>query len=179
MEDQTITKKAAISKTKLNLLLDIALFLIFAVTYQAKATGITLHEWLGVGIAAVIVTHILLHWQWVVSITHQFFKKLKAEPRLNYIVNAAIFVSFTTTIFSGLMISHSVLHFFGLEPADSGFWKMLHFTSADATVWLSALHVALHWRWLVDAVKRYVVAPVGQRLGYKPRQSQQSKPYSA
>ena len=67
MEDQITVKKSAISRTKLNLLLDIALLLIFAVTYQAKATGITLHEWLGVGIGAVIVTHILLHWQWVPS----------------------------------------------------------------------------------------------------------------
>ena len=146
MEYQTTIKKSAISRTKLNLLLDIALFLIFAVTYQAKATGITVHEWLGVGIGAVIITHILLHWQWVVAITKQFFKKLKAEPRINYIVNLAIFASFTTMIFSGLMISHSVLPFFGLEAADSGFWKMLHFTSAESTVWLTALHVALQDR---------------------------------
>jgi hypothetical protein len=179
MEHQITVKKSAISRTKLNLLLDIALLLIFAVTYQAKATGLTLHEWLGVGIGAVIISHILLHWQWVVAITKKFFKKLTAEPRVNYVINAAIFVSFTTAIFSGLMISHSVLPFIGLEAADSGFWKMLHFTSADVTVWLSALHVALHWRWIVDAVKRYVVAPVGQRLGPKPRQSRQTKPHSA
>lgn len=171
MNIQSTTKKSGISRTKLNLLLDIALFLIFAVTYQAKATGITLHEWLGVGIAAVLITHILLHWQWVVSITKQFFSKLKAEPRINYFVNLAIFASFTTAIFSGLMISHSVLPFFGLEAAGSGFWKMLHFTSADVTVWLAALHVALHWRWLVNAVKRYAINPVGQLLGYKPRQA--------
>ena len=179
MEHQTTAKKSALSRTKINLLLDIALFLIFVVTYQAKATGITLHEWLGVGIAGVILTHILLHWPWVVSITQQFFKKLKAEPRVNYIVNAAIFIGFTTTIFSGLMISHSVLPFFGLEVAGSGFWKMLHFTSAEATVWLTALHVALHWRWIVNAVKRYVVVLMGQLLCRTPRQARQTKPYSA
>jgi len=171
MEHQTTVKKSTISRTKLNLLLDIAMFLVFAVTYQAKATGTTIHEWLGVSIAAVIIVHILLHWQWVVGITKQFLKKLKAEPRVNYIVNTAIFISFTTVIFSGLMISHSVLPFFGLEIASSGFWKMLHFTSADVTVWLAALHVALHWRWIVNAVKRYLLAPVGQLLGYKPRQT--------
>lgn len=179
MEHQTTVKKSALSKTTINLIVDIALFLVFLVVYQAKATGITLHEWLGVGIAGVIITHILLHWQWVVSITKQFFKKLKAEPRVNYIVNAAIFVSFTTVIFSGLMISHSVLPFFGVEVAGSGFWKMLHFTAADVTVWLAALHVALHWRWIVDAVKRYVVAPVSQLFGRKSRQSRQTEPHSA
>jgi hypothetical protein len=180
MEYQTTVKKSAISRTKLNLLLDIALFLIFVVTFQAKATGITVHEWLGVGIIVVIITHILLHWQWVVSITQQFFRKLKAEPRINYIVNLAIFAGFTTMIFSGLMISHSVLPFFGLEVAASGFWKMLHKTSADVTVWLTALHVALHWRWIVNAVKRYVVvAPVGHLLGRKPRQERQNETISA
>lgn len=178
MEYQTTVKKSAVGRTKLNLLLDIALFLVFAVTYQAKATGTTVHEWLGVGITVVIITHILLHWQWVVSITQQFFKKIKTEPRVNYIVDLAIFVSFTTMIFSGLMISHSVLPFLGLEVAGSGFWKMLHKTSADVALWLAALHVALHWRWVVNAVKRYL-APVGQLLGRKPRQSRQTETFSA
>ena len=162
MKNQTTVKKSTISKTAINLIVDVILFLLFLVVYQEKATGITWHEWLGVGIVAVIVTHILLNWQWVVSITKRFFQKLHAEPRLDYVVDMALFISFTTVIFSGLMMSRSVLPLFGLEMAETPLWKMLHSTSANVTVWLTALHVALHWRWIVNAVKRYVLAPAGQ-----------------
>jgi Kef-type K+ transport system membrane component KefB len=68
------------SKTKINLILDIALFLIFLAVYQAKATGDAVHEWLGVSIALAIIAHILLHWQWVVNISQRFFKRSKPNP---------------------------------------------------------------------------------------------------
>lgn len=167
MKNLTTVKKSTMSKTKINLILDSALFLIFLVVYQEKATGEVVHEWLGVGIAAVIIIHILLHWQWVVSITRRFFQKIKSESRINYILNAGLFVCVTTIIFSGLMISRSVLPLFGLEAADTAFWKMLHITAADVSLWLVGLHVALHWRWIADATKRYVVVPVGQYFGRK------------
>lgn len=179
MLSKLTTNRSVLSKTKLNLILDIALFVAFLIVYQAKATGVTAHEWLGIGIGAAFIVHILLHWQWVASITQRFFRKIKTEPRINYILNAGLFVCFTTSIFSGLMISHAVLPFLGLEAAGSAFWKSLHFTSSDVSVWLVALHVALHWRWIVNAVKRYAIVPVGQMLGRTPRQTRQTKPYSA
>jgi cytochrome b len=175
MERKSTLNKSVLSKTKTNLMLDIALFLAFLVVYEAKATGETVHEWLGVGIIAVIILHILLHWQWVTNITRRFFQQIKTEPRINYLVNVAIFISFTTVIFSGLMMSRSVLPFFGLEAATTPFWKMLHSQASDVTLWLVAFHVALHWQWLVNAVKRYVVVPVGQ---YFSRKSSPIKPHS-
>ncbi|MEW5959989.1 MAG: DUF4405 domain-containing protein [Chloroflexota bacterium] len=176
MKDETTVKKSTMSKTKINLVLDSALFLVFLIVYQAKATGETVHEWLGVGIAAVIIIHILFHWPWVVNITQRFFQKIKTEPQINYMVNMAIFIGFTTAIFSGLMISRRVLPFFGLAAADSPFWKMLHSQASDVTLWLVALHIALHWQWLANAVKRYTLAPLGQYFG---RKSGQVKPHSA
>lgn len=95
MKNETTVKKSTMSKTKINLLVDTALFLIFLMVYQEKATGNAVHEWLGVGIAAVIMVHILLHWDWVVNITRRFFQKIKSEPRINYIVNTAIFIGFS------------------------------------------------------------------------------------
>lgn len=176
MKNKTIIKKSTMSKTKINLSVDIALFLIFLVVYEAKATGEVVHEWLGVGIVAVIILHILLHWQWVVNITRRFFQQLKTEPRINYILNAVLFISFTTIIFSGLMISRSVLPFFGLAAPDTPFWKMLHSLASDITLGLVALHIALHWQWLANAVKRYAITPVRNFFSHK---SGQVKPHSA
>lgn len=176
MENETILKKSTMSKTKINLIVDSVLFLVFLVVYQAKATGDTIHEWLGVSIAVAIIVHILLHWSWVVTISQRFFQKIQTEPRINYVLNAGLFICFSTIIFSGLMISRSVLPFFGLEVADTSFWKTVHFTAADASLWLAALHVALHWRWVADTAKRYVLSPIAQ---YFSRKSGQVKSHSA
>lgn len=155
-----VKKNKSISTTLIKLILDLSLFTLFLVVYQEKATGITWHEWLGVGIVFVIVTHVLLNWQWVANITKRFLAKLKAEPRINYVVDLGIFIGFVTLIFSGLMMSERVLPFFGIEAAGSPFWKGLHSTAADVVVWLTAAHVALHWRWIANALKRYAVTPI-------------------
>jgi len=57
------------NKTVLNLLLDTGLLLTLFLMYEVKATGEAIHEWLGVGIALVMIVHILLHWQWVLTVT--------------------------------------------------------------------------------------------------------------
>lgn len=165
------TEKTKMSKTTLNLLLDIGLLLILFLVYEVKATGEAIHEWLGVAIALVMIVHILLHWQWVVTITRRFFAKLKAEPRFQYILNIGIFIGFTTIIFTGLMISRSVLPLIGLQGSNSQFWKWLHFQSADVTFVLAALHIALHWQWIVNAIKRHLILPVRQLFPGKANQS--------
>jgi hypothetical protein len=37
---------------------------------------------------------------------------------------------------------------------------MAHSLSADLAVLLVAVHAALHWKWIVNAVRRYVLRPV-------------------
>ena len=157
------------NKTALNLLLDTGLLLTLFLVYEVKATGEAIHEWLGVGIAVVMIVHILLHWQWVLAITQQFLTRLKAEPRVQYILNIGIFFGFTTVIFTGLMISRSVLPIFGLQGSNSWFWKWLHFQSADITFLFAALHVALHWQWIVNAVRRYLILPTLYQLRLRTR----------
>jgi hypothetical protein len=152
------------NKTVLNLLLDTGLLLTLFLMYEVKATGEAIHEWLGVGIALVMIVHILLHWQWVLTVTQRFLTGLKAEPRVQYILNIGIFIGFTTIIFSGLMISRSILPIFGLQGSNSWFWKWLHIQSADITFMLAALHIALHWQWIVNAARRYLISPVLYQL---------------
>lgn len=166
-----IEKTKKTSKTALNLFLDVALLLVLFLVYEVKATGEAIHEWLGLGIALVMIVHILLHWEWVVSITRRFFAQMKTEPRLRYILNAAIFIGFVTIIFTGLMISRTVLPLIGLQGTNSQFWKWLHFQAADVTFTLTALHIALHWQWIVNAVKRYLILPVRQLFPGKANQS--------
>ena len=65
--------------TKTNLILDITIFTAFFVIANPSLTGM---EWLALAFAAAIVTHLLFHWNWLVTVTKQFFKKLFHQSRL-------------------------------------------------------------------------------------------------
>lgn len=109
---------------------------------------------------SVLLVHILLHWDWLSAITRTFCGKLTVRARLSYVVSAGVFVGFVSVLFSGLMMSERVLPFFGLAGSDARFWHALHGLSADITLWLVALHIALRWRWVVTMVQRYGITPL-------------------
>ena len=95
-------KKLSINPNKLNLFLDISMALIFAAMMEERFTGLRIHEVVGIGIAVAFLTHVLLHWRWVVSVTRQFFAKIFHESRLNYILNLALLVDIVVVIVTGI-----------------------------------------------------------------------------
>lgn len=145
---------------KTNLLFDFIVFLAFLVLATPDLTGMTIHEWLGVAFLAALVTHLLFHWQWIVTVTTSFFKKLWHSSRLNYVVNLAFLVLMTGALFSGLLISESVLAFFGIHIEPDTVWSGLHHTTSDASIVVLGLHLALHWKWIVTNTSRYIAQPV-------------------
>ena len=152
------------SRTRTNLIVDIIIFVGFMLSTAPAFTGMAIHEWLGLALAAGIVTHLLLHWQWLVEVTRRFFRRMPWGTRINYVLNSLLFVSIVLISASGIMISKEALPLLGLEVSGGGSWKMIHTLSADAIVFLMGLHVALHWSWIVDAVKRYLLSPLA-RMG--------------
>jgi hypothetical protein len=148
--------KMKLSTTKRNLLVDLLIVAGFLFASQPHLTGMAIHEWLSLGLAVGFLTHILLHWRWVFETTRRLFSKVARQSRINYILNLAPLVAFTLIIFSGLMISEEILPLIGLQGVHGGVWKWLHTAAADLVVWLVGLHIALHWKWIVNAVKKYL-----------------------
>ena len=149
---------------KTNLLIDIGIFGVFLVGANPNLTGLALHEWLGLALAGTLVVHLLLHWRWIATVTLHFFRQLIHDSRLQYVVDLALFISFTTVMMSGLMISRIVLPFLGIALTRNPAWLPLHNLSANATLALIAVHTALHWDWVVKTFKRYLVDPVAGLL---------------
>ena len=148
------------ASTKTNLILDLIIFTAFLVVSNPRLTGNSIHEWLGISFTAGIVTHLLFHWQWLVKVTSEFFKKLLHESRLNYVVDALFFIAMTGAIFSGILISRDVLQVFGLQLNAGPSWRMVHSLTANLSLVMIGIHVALHWKWITSNVNRYVAAPV-------------------
>jgi hypothetical protein len=47
----------------------------------------------------------------------------------------------------------------GIQASRGFSWRRLHDVSANLSLLLIGLHVALHWQWIVSMVKRFAWAP--------------------
>ena len=159
--------KRKTNPTKVNLFLDAAIFVAFLLALDPRLTGIAIHEWLGLAGAAAVVVHLLLHWEWIVGVTRRFLGRTSGAARLNYVVDVLFFIDLVVISLSGLMVSQALLPLLGLAAPGGAFWLVAHALSADLAVVLVAVHAALHWKWIVNAVRRYVLRPaaaVGKRV---------------
>jgi len=148
--------------TKTKLILDLTILGGFLAVSNPHLTGNAIHEWLGVSMIAGIITHLLFNWKWIVDVTKTFFKKLWHKSRLNFVVNTLFFIAMTGTLFSGLLISKDVMSTLGIQLNVSGGWKSLHTLMSDASVMILGVHIALHWKWIVNSIGRYIVSPIGR-----------------
>ena len=151
------------NQNAVNLAVDLVIFLIFLVAEAPKFSGLPVHEWLGIAIGAGALTHVLLHWSWVIEISKRFFGKAQTLARVNYVLNVFLFLAIVTIIFTGLMISETVVPLLGITVAKNGLWRGVHTTAANIFIGLVALHVALHWQWFVNLLRRSRGTPEGAR----------------
>lgn len=150
------------NQTKTKLLIDIAIFIGFLITMEPRTSGLTVHEWLATALIAVLIIHLLLNWDWIVQITRRFLHKMKSQSRINYILNWLLFIGGTVIMLSGFMISEALVPALGIQLPRSFAWRSLHDISANFFLVLLGLHTALHWSWIVNAFKRYVIQPLGR-----------------
>lgn len=147
------------NQNAVNLAVDIVIFLFFLVVEAPKFSGLPVHEWLGIAIGAGVLTHVLLHWSWIIEISRRLFGKAQTIARINYVLNLLLFLAIVTIIFTGLMISETVMPLLGITVAKNNLWRGVHTTAANLFILLVALHVALHWQWFVNLVRRSNNAP--------------------
>lgn len=146
--------------TKNNLILDLSMFGVFLVIANPHSTGTTIHEWLAIAFSAAIITHLLVHWDWIVKVGKEFFKKLWHQSRLNFLVDTLFFITMTGSLFSGLMISENVMSTLGIHLNVGQGWRSIHSLLSDTSVVMLGLHFALHWKWLTTNVYRYILNPI-------------------
>ena len=76
------------------------------------------------------------------------------------LLNLLLFIDFTIIIMTGLLISKSVTGTLGITLPHDEAWKQLHFMASDGAIYLTGLHLAVNWRWVVNALKSLVRKPV-------------------
>lgn len=154
------------AKTKL--ILDIVIFTAFLAVANPSLTGMAVHEWMALAFAAAILTHLLFHWNWLVTMTKHFSKKHFHQSRLNYIVDTLFFIVMTASLFSGLLISRSFTSTLGIQWNISQGWRSIYKLASDVSLIMLGLHFALHLKWIHTNLKWYLISPV-VRLLQRPR----------
>ncbi|MBI5825224.1 MAG: DUF4405 domain-containing protein [Chloroflexi bacterium] len=142
------------SSNRTKLLLDIGTFLAFLVAMDPRFSGIAIHEWLTIALAATIIVHLLLNWGWIVNVTKRLFVKSTNGARVNYVLNWLLFVDGILLMLSGIMISEAVVPTLGLTLPTNFTWLGLHEVSANLSLLIMGLHIALHWNWIVTTARR-------------------------
>lgn len=161
-------QKAQWSETIKNFWVDIALFLMFIIDMNTRFTGIPIHEWLGIVFGGALVYHLLLHWQWITTITRRIMGKLPTVQRIRYAVDLILFIDMVIVVASGILISEAALPQMGLTLSTNFHWRSLHHTSSELITWLVGLHLALSWGWLSSAFNHYIWQPItGTMTGQK------------
>jgi hypothetical protein len=141
------------ARTRADFWLDLALLLGFTIAYSYGWTGDVIHEWLGLGLAAAMLLHITLHWDWVLRTTRRLLRP-RGRDKLIWAVNLALLAAMTLCMTSGILISRVALPYLDIFPAGGPFWSRMHELSAEATLGLVPVHLALRWRWLMRVGRR-------------------------
>ena len=151
-------------QNKNRLWLDLGTFITLLLVGAPRTTGDTIHEWLALALGGAVIVHLLFNWTWIVEITARLLTKGAKNSWVNYFLNWALFLSGIMTILSGLMISRSVVPFFGLALPQGGSWRQLHELSTNMIVILMGFHLALHWSWIVNMFKHLSAPRLAPRV---------------
>jgi cytochrome b len=141
-------------RTLFDFWLDLLLLIAFTLDYSFRFTGLSVHEWIGLVFVILIPVHLVQHWDWVVRTTKRLVRRRPGRESLRWLVDALLMPLVVLCVASGILVSRSAMPALGWHPAQDPFWRGLHTTTADMTVALVALHVALSWRWAWSVLRR-------------------------
>lgn len=155
--------RRGMGRTRKLWVVDVTLFVIFLLVMNLPLTGIAIHEWLGIAIGIGLLVHLVQHGDWLATVTQRFRAKTSLRNRLNYLMTGLLFLAFVSIVLSGLVISEVAIPWIGITTTSSAFWLWLHLVSINFVLLLTALHIALNWKWILKSIDRFVTKPLKAR----------------
>ena len=144
------------TRTRLLLILDTILFLLFALLFQPRVGGLTIHEWVGFAAVPLVVVHVLCEWRWLAATMAKFKTAGTWRLRIDFLLIVLLFVSFVVTAFSGAMTSLVALPSIGLATTDYEVWRRLHNEWQVYLLILTSMHIAMNWSWVLRTIQRHI-----------------------
>jgi uncharacterized membrane protein YidH (DUF202 family) len=134
-------------RRRIEFALDALLLVLLLFLFAPRLTGLPLHEWLGIAFVPPIVVHLLLSWRWVATSTRRL-GEASTRSRVNYFLNALLFVLLTLVIASGVAISEVAVPTLGIRTIDDRAWRALHNLTLNWLMLIAGFHIAINWNWV-------------------------------
>lgn len=171
---------------QVNVWLDVFLAVGLAMAMIPDITGRPMHQGIGIALGVGVVAHLLLHCKWIVAMSKSFIKlpgAVRFKLVLNILSLLAFSLAIVSGLMNaatlsgnasaGAVIQRSDFPFRRdgrlprqndrelarpmLRRGDAGFhWHVIHHAAALLTLFTVTLHLALHWRWIIGATKRFM-----------------------
>ncbi|MGL5514551.1 MAG: DUF4405 domain-containing protein, partial [Sporomusa sp.] len=136
-------------KTKIKVIVDVAMTALLLVVMAYHIIGILWHEWMGFALCILFTLHNLLNWNWYRALPKGRYTTVRT---LHTIINFLLLAAILGMIVSGIMLSRDI---FGFLDIKSGFFgRRLHMVSTSWGFILISLHLGLHWSMVVSAVEK-------------------------
>lgn len=151
-KNNTNTKKKKTSKVRIYV--DLFFFILMVLVLIPQTTGIPIHEWASFIILLPFFIHLIINWNWITTNSAKFLKKGPNKTRFDYILNWTLYILMIVITVSGIVISESALPLFGITFSPDAFWTTIHNASASLFMPVFGIHIALHWKWILNAIKK-------------------------
>ena len=140
--------------SKVRIYVDTFFFSLMILVLIPQTTGIPIHEWASFIILLPFFLHLMINWNWIVTNSAAFLKRQPNKTRFDYVLNWLMYLLMIIVTVSGIIISESALPFFGIHFEPDRFWSKIHDISATLFMAFLGIHIALHWRWIVTAIRK-------------------------
>jgi hypothetical protein len=142
--------------------LDTTILLAFIGAYSFGFAGVAVHEWLSLALAAVLVIHLTLHWDWVLRISRRLWRR-DGRRQAIWIIDLLLLLAMTLCVLSGVLISQVAVPALGFHLNVGPDWNRIHSLTARLSLGLVAAHVALSWQWILRVGRQLI--PRGRKVG--------------
>ena len=137
-------------KTKIKLLIDIAMTVILLLLMSYSQVGEVTHKWLGVCIFTCFILHHILNKKWTVGVLKGKYTPLRVWQTALVIL---VFISMLGSMFSGIIISEHIFSFIRIRGLSS-LARTIHMLAAYWGLIFMSLHLGFHWSMMVGMANK-------------------------
>lgn len=128
-------------KSKIKMVIDFLMTVLLLLLMSYQITGQELHEWIGIGMLVLFVTHNLLNFRWYGSLCKGKYKCLRM---VQMVINFSLLLTMICLGFSGIVMSRHVFAAFSIHgPMATA--RSMHLSASYWGFVLMSIHLGFHW----------------------------------
>lgn len=140
---------------KFKFLLDTIMLLIIVLILNISATGVLIHEILGISIWLLFMTHLFVNRKWIKAISKSFLSnKLENKIKYIYVIDVLLFIDFMLITVSGVGISQKLFTF--LNVSNIYLFTNLHILATYFAGALIATHLVMHFAFIKAQITSFL-----------------------